>query len=117
LFNGFQREDDVTKASATARTAKVSAADERRASRADAERLLASVRFAWENVSEAQEAVSVADEELRVVLVRYQNGVATFLDLSTAQLAQAQAQVSLVSARFVYQIARASLEALVGRDL
>jgi outer membrane protein len=117
LFNGFQREDDVTKASATARTAKVSAADERRASRADAERLLASVRFAWENVAESQEAVSVADEELRVVAVRYQNGVATFLDLSTAQLAQAQAQVTLVSARFDYQIARASLEALVGRDL
>jgi outer membrane protein TolC len=117
LFNGFQREDDITKASATAHTAKISAADERRASRADAERLLASVRFAWENVAESEEGVRVADEELRVVLVRYQNGVATFLDLSTAQLAQAQAQVTLVSARYDYQIARASLEALIGRDL
>lgn len=117
LFNGFQREDDVTRASATAHTARFAAADERRASRADAERLLASVRFTWENVGQAEEAVSVADEGLRVVAVRYQNGVATFLDLSTAQVNQAQAAISLVLATFDYQIARASLEALVGRDL
>ncbi len=117
LFNGFQREDDVTRASATASTARSTAADTRRSSRADAQRLLASVRFAWENVAEAQEAVTVADEGLRVISVRYQNGVATFLDLSTAQLNQAQAAVSLVVAKFNYQIARASLEALIGREL
>jgi outer membrane protein TolC len=52
-----------------------------------------------------------------VVGVRYQNGVSTFLDLSTAQLNQAQADVALVAARYDYLIARASLEALVGREL
>jgi outer membrane protein TolC len=59
----------------------------------------------------------VSQEDLRVVSVRYQNGVDTFLDLSTAQLAEAQAAVDLVTARFNYLIARATLEALVGRDL
>jgi outer membrane protein TolC len=117
LFNGFQREDDVTRVSATAHTARVTATDERRFARAEAERLLASVRFTWENVAESEEAVRVSDEDLRVVSVRYQNGVDTFLDLSTAQLAEAQAGVDLVSARFNYLIARATLEALVGRDL
>jgi outer membrane protein len=117
LFNGFQREDDVTRASATAHTARVSATDERRFARAEAERLLASVRFTWQNVAESEEAVRVSQEDLRVVSVRYQNGVDTFLDLSTAQLAEAQAGVDLVSARYNYLIARASLEALVGRDL
>lgn len=117
LFNGFQREDDVTRVSATAHTARVTATDERRFARAEAERLLASVRFTWENVAESEEAVRVSQEDLRVVSVRYQNGVDTFLDLSTAQLAEAQAGVDLVSARFNYLIARATLEALVGRDL
>jgi outer membrane protein len=117
LFNGFQREDDVTRASVTARTAKVTATDTRRFARAEAERLLASVRFTWQNVAESEEAVRVSQEDLRVVSVRYQNGVDTFLDLSTAQLAEAQAGVDLVTARFNYLIARATLEALVGRDL
>ncbi len=117
LFNGFQREDDVTRASATAHTAQVTATDTRRFARAEAERLLASVRFTWQNVAESEEAVRVSQEDLRVVSVRYQNGVDTFLDLSTAQLAEAQAGVDLVTARYNYLIARASLEALVGRDL
>lgn len=117
LFNGFVREDDVTRALATAHTARVAATDERRFARAEAERLLASVRFTWQSVSEAEEAVRVSGEDLRVVSVRYENGVATFLDLSTAQLNEAQAGVALVAARYDYQIARALLEALVGRDL
>jgi outer membrane protein len=117
LFNGFQREDDVTRASATAHTAQITAIDTRRFARAEAERLLASVRFTWQNVAESEEAVRVSQEDLRVVSVRYQNGVDTFLDLSTAQLAEAQAGVDLVTARYNYLIARASLEALVGRDL
>jgi len=117
LFNGFVREDDVTRASAAAHTARVTATDEHRFTRAEAERLLAEVRFAWQNISEAQEGVRLGSENLRVVSVRYQNGVATFLDLSTAQLDEAQAEVALVTARYNYQIARASLEALVGREL
>jgi outer membrane protein len=117
IFNGFVREDDVTRASAAAHTAKVTATDEHRFARAEAERLLASVRFAWENISEAQEAARVAAEDLRVVTVRFQNGVATFLDLSTAQVNEQQAGVALVTARYNYQIARASLEALIGREL
>lgn len=117
IFNGFVREDDVTRASAAAHTAKVTATDEHRFARAEAERLLASVRFAWQNIAEAQEAARVAAEDLRVVTVRFQNGVATFLDLSTAQVNEQQAGVALVSARYNYQIARASLEALIGREL
>jgi outer membrane protein TolC len=117
LFNGFLREDDVTRASTTAHTASVTASDQRRFVRAEAERLLASLRFALQNVGESEEAVRVANEDLRVLSVRYQNGVATFLDLSTAQLNAAQADIALVAARYDYQVARASLEALIGREL
>jgi outer membrane protein len=56
-------------------------------------------------------------EDLRVVNVRYQNGVATSLDFSMAHVDAAQAAVVLVTARYNYRVARASLEALVGREL
>jgi outer membrane protein len=117
LFNGFQREDDVTRASATAITAHSQAADARRFARAEAERLLADVHFAAQNVTEAEEAVRVADEGLRVTQVRFRNGVSTFLDLNTAETNSVNADVSLVTARYTYQISRASLEALLGRTL
>jgi len=117
LFNGFQREDEVTRASAAAHTARITASDEHRFARAEATRLLAEVGFAWQSIAQAEEGARVAEENLRVVAIRYQNGVATFLDLSTAQLDEAQVAVSLVTARYTYQIARASLEALVGREL
>lgn len=117
LFNGFQREDDVTRASAAAITARAQAADTRRFARSEAERLLADVHFAAQNVAEAQEAVRVADEGLRVTTVRFRNGVSTYLDLNTAETNSVNADVGLVTARYNYQIARASLEALLGRNL
>ena len=48
---------------------------------------------------------------------RYRLGVTTMLDLLTSQERLVQAENDLVSSRFDYQLARASLEALVGRTL
>jgi len=49
--------------------------------------------------------------------VRYRNGIAIILDLLTSQQSLIQAELDLVSARFNYQVTRASLEALLGREL
>lgn len=117
LFNGFQREDAVTRADAAAEVARVAALDVTRQARTEAARLLAGLRFADRNISLAGEAVQSAQEDLRVQSERYQAGIATELDQLTSQLALTQAQLSLVAARFNYLITRAQLEALVGREL
>jgi len=117
LFNGFQREDAVTRADVSAEVARVTALDVTRQTRAEAARLLAGLRFAERNISLAQEAVKSAQEDLRVQSERYQAGISTELDQLTSQLAVTQAQLSLVAARFNYSITRAQLEALVGRQL
>jgi outer membrane protein TolC len=117
LFNGFQREDAVTRADVAAEVARVTALDVTRQARAEAARLLAGLRFAERNVSLANEAVQSAQEDLRVQSERYQAGISTELDQLTSQLAVTQAQLSLVAARFNYLITRAQLEALVGRSL
>lgn len=117
LFNGFQREDAVTRADVSAEIARVTALDVTRQTRAEAARLLAGLRFAERNIALAADAVQAAQEDLRVQSERYQAGISTELDQLTSQLALTQTQLSLVAARFNYAITRAQLEALVGRTL
>jgi outer membrane protein TolC len=117
LFNGFQREDAVTRADVSAEVARVTALDVTRQTRAEAARLIAGLRFAGRNIALAQEAVRSAQEDLRVQNERYQAGISTELDQLTSELALTQTQLSLVAARFNYSITRAQLEALVGRVL
>lgn len=117
LFNGYVREDAVTRADAAAEVARVTSLDVTREARTEAARLLAGLRFAERNISLSKEAVQSAQEDLRVQSERYQAGISTELDQLTSELALTQAQLSLVAARFNYQITRAQLEALVGREL
>jgi outer membrane protein TolC len=62
-------------------------------------------------------AITAGEEALRVQRQRYQLGVATVLDVLTAQSQLAQARFQLAQARFAARTARAQLEAIVGRDL
>jgi outer membrane protein TolC len=117
LFDGFVREDSVTRAKVGADEATTTAADTRRFSRSQAVSLLASLRVAEQDVGLTIEAVRVATENLRVVASRYRAGIATILDLVTAQQNLVQAELDVVSARYTYQVTRATLAALLGREL
>ena len=117
LFNGFVREDQVTRADAASEVSRVASLDAVRQARAEAARLLNGLRFAVRNITLANEAVQSAQEDLRVQTERYRAGISTELDQLTSQLAFTQAQLSLVASRYNYQITRAQLEALVGRSL
>ena len=117
LFNGFVREASVTQAKVTADVATATSADTKRFARAEAQRLLGSLHVAEQDITLTLDAVRLAGEDLRVIQARYRAGIATILDVLTSQTALIQAELDLVSARFTYQVARASLEALLGRDL
>jgi outer membrane protein len=117
LFNGFARENDVQQASITADVAKSVASDTHRFALSQAQSLLANLRLAQESIQSAESEVATGEENLRVMFARYKNGVATFLDLTTAQLNEAQARTDLVTARYNYFVTRVSLEALLGRSL
>jgi outer membrane protein len=117
LFNGFVREDEITRADATSEVSRVVSLDVTRQTRAEAARLLSGLRFAEQNIALANEAVQSAEEDLRVQNERYRAGISTELDQLTSQLAYTQARLSLVASRYNYQITRAQLEALVGRSL
>jgi outer membrane protein len=117
LFNGFQREDAITRNEAAAEIARSTALDATRLARAESARLLSALNFAEENIALAREAVTAAQEDLRVQTERYRAGIATSLDRLTSELAVTQAELGLVAARYNYQLTRAALEALVGRTL
>jgi outer membrane protein len=117
LFNGFLREDAITRAEATAHVARSSALDVQRQVRSDAARLVSALHLAEENIALAEEAVRAAQEDLRVQTERYRAGISTVLDQLTSQVALTQAELGRVAARYNYAVTRASLEALVGRSL
>jgi outer membrane protein len=117
LFNGFQREDAVARANNAADVSRVTALDATRQVRTDASRLISALRFAERNITLAADAVTAAQEDLRVQTERYRAGIATALDRQSSEFAVTQAELGLVAARYNYQVTRATLEALVGRTL
>jgi len=117
LFNGFTRERQLVSAFVQSDVAAARAADARRQVTAQLTQLLAAMSTTYEQIEIARANVAAATEDLRVQNERYRVGAATILDLLTSQSALTTAEVNLVQARFNYLIARAQVEALVGRAL
>lgn len=117
LFNGFTRESNVVRAQYTARVARLQEDDARLAAHEDADAAIRALETAERSIDIAQDAVAVADEDLRVTRERYRFQVAIILDVITSQVASDQARVDLVNARYDYVLARAELEAILGRGL
>jgi outer membrane protein TolC len=117
IFNGFQRESQVARAQASFDVAQRQEEDVRLAARAEADAALQALRTQELAIDIGQEAVEVAEEDLRVVRERYRANVARIFDVVESQVALADAQVELVQARYDYLLALAQLEAILGREL
>ncbi|HEY7613594.1 MAG TPA: TolC family protein [Gemmatimonadales bacterium] len=117
VFDGFARELAVAERAATLEVADATAADERRAVAAELTARLAELSAARVQIDITQTSVVAATEDLRVQQERYRVGASTIVDVLTSQEALNQAEVDVVVARFDYLRAKASLEALIGRNL
>lgn len=117
IFDGFTREAQIVTQESNADLADAQALDDGRAVDAGVTTYLAQLDAARTNIAITQTSVVAGEENLRVLQARYQQGVATIVDLFTAQTALAQARVDAVNARFDYLRAKAQLEALVGHPL
>jgi outer membrane protein len=117
IFNNFLREEQVVRA----KVAQVNAEASLRDSQLGATQLLTqnigALRGASQRVAVQAASVAAAQEDVRVQQQRYNIGASTLLDLLTSQAALATAEQALIQARYDYRIARAQLEALIGRDL
>jgi len=117
IFDGFDREAAQVAAGAQRDVADARAADARREVEAEVIRQVALLHAAYQQIEIASMNVSAAAEDFRVQSERYRLGVATSLDLTSSQESLTSAEVALIQSRFDYVIARAELEALVGREL
>jgi outer membrane protein TolC len=117
VFNGFQREAAVSRASAAERTAEARARDAALSARAGAIDAAQQVESAGRRVGIGRRTVELAEEDLRVQEERYQMGVATIVELQTSQLALAEAEAAFVTAKQQLGVAVATLEAVLGERI
>ena len=117
IFNNFSREDQIVRAGVAEDNAEAQLRDARLAAQQNLVQQLGAVRTAEERIRIQQASVLAAQEDLRVQQQRYALGASTLLDLLTSQSQLNQARAALIQARQDHRIARAQIEAIIGRDL
>jgi outer membrane protein len=117
VFNNFQREEQVTRAKVAEINAKATFRDTELGAQESLTQYIGALRGASQRVAVQVASVAAAEEDVRVQQQRYNIGASVLLDLITSQAALATARQALIQARYDYRIARAQLEALIGRDL
>jgi len=117
LFNNYQREDALNKARVQADIADASLRDAHLAAQQNLVTQLGALRTAQQRIALQQVSVAAAQEDVRVQQQRYTLGASTLLDLLTSQSTLDAARSALIQARQDFRVARAQLEALVGREL
>jgi outer membrane protein len=117
IFNGFTRETNLARSAATRDVATATARDARLQVSAQLTQYLASLVSAEARLAIADVSRIAAEEDLRVQQERYRLGAATIVEVLTSQVSLDQAAVDIVQARLDYMVAKAQIEALVGRSL
>ena len=117
LFNQFQREERVVQAKVAQDIAEATLRDARLGAEEGVTQQLGAFRSAEERVISQAATVAAAEEDLRVQQQRYAVGGSTILDVLTSQTQLNEARRDLIRARYDQRVARAQLEALVGREL
>ena len=72
------------------------------------------LRAAEENIKTTQEALAKAEEDLRIEMVRYTAGVGTNLEVMDAQSKLVSAKGNYISALYMYNTSKASLDKAMG---
>lgn len=117
IFDQFQREQRLTQAKVAQENAEASLRDARLMAVETLTQQLGAFRSAEERVVSQTATVEAAEEDLRVQQQRYAVGASTLLDVLTSETQLNQARSDLIRARYDQRVAKAQLEALVGREL
>lgn len=117
LFNQFSREEQVARATVNQNNAAATLRDARLQARQLAVQDLDALRLGRQQVVVQAASILAARENLRVQRQRYDLGLATLVDVLTAQTTLNQAQANLITARNTVRLAGAQLAALVGRPV
>jgi outer membrane protein len=117
IFNQLTREENVVRSDVATTDAEAALRDARLAAQQSLVQYLGALRTAQQQIAIQVASVAAAEEDLRVQQQRYELGASTLLDVLTSQSQLTQARAALIQARYNYRVAKAQLEALVGRTL
>jgi outer membrane protein len=117
VFDQFQRSSQMTQARASLDDAEASYRDARLAAFESLTQSLGAYRAATERVATQTATLEAAEEDLREHQEQYNVGTSTLLDVLTSRTTLDQARHDLIQARYDRRIAKAQLEALIGRSL
>lgn len=117
IFNQWSREATHVRAQVAATNARASLRDAQFLATQNLVQYLGNLKTAEQRIRIQLASVAAAEEDLRVQQQRYSLGASTLLDLLTSQTALDSARQALIQARLDARVAKAQIEALVGRDL
>ena len=117
LFNGLGREQQVLASRIAEDNADAQLRDVRLSARQQLIQQLGNFRTAEARADIQRQSVVAGEEDLRVQQERYNLGAGTLLELITSQSTLISARQALIQARLDARIAKAQIEALIGRDL
>jgi outer membrane protein len=117
IWDGRNRTEAYHRAQVTVTNNQAQLRDARLLAQQNILQQIATLRSAEERIRIQQLSVQAAQEDLRVQQQRYNLGSSTQLEVTTSQNALNTARQALIQARLDYRIARAQIEAIIGRDL
>lgn len=117
IFDQFNRDERVTQSDVAVKNAEAEVRDARLAAKQSLTDGLGAFRTAEEQIASQSASVLAAEEDLRVQSQRYAVGGSTLLDVLASQTQLDQARRDLIRARYDQRVAKAQLEALVGKSL
>ena len=117
IFNNLTRETNSISSDATFQSNVARARDARLQLSASLTQQISALNAAAARIDVSRVSVIAAQEDLRMQRERYRLGAVTIIEVLASQGNLDQAQVDYVRARYDYLVARAEIEALVGRSL
>lgn len=117
VFNGFSRELTRTQRAVGLENTRAQAEDAVRQVNADLTQYLASLASARTRLEIAVANQAASEEDHRVQQERYRLGAATIVDVLASQENLDQSEVDRIQAYLDYLVAKAQIEALIGREL
>ena len=117
LWDNFQRENQLVTARIQRENAEATLRDQELGQQQSLAQWIGTLRTTQAQMTVQRLSLAAAEEDLRVIQLRYELGAATQLEVTTSQDALNRARVALIDTRYRYRIARAQIEALIGREL
>ncbi len=117
LWDNFAREDQMVTARIQSDNAQATLRDQQLGQQQLLAQQIGTLRTTEAQMQVQRLSLAAAEEDLRIIQLRYELGAATQLEVTTSQDALNRARVSLIDTRYRYRLAKANIESLIGREL